>query len=68
MKQIKMNKTVGVLVEGETYPLMPEYGNELNECVNCEQDPFAPCIPLFMDKLPKHRLFDYVNNTEGDER
>ena len=63
MKQIKMKTTTGNLHKGEIYSLLECYENELNVCVNCEQDPFAPCIPRFMDKRVKHRLFDYINTT-----
>ena len=56
-----MNRTVGDLKKNEVYALMLQYGNELNVCVNAEQDVSKPCIPVHMDKRAKYRVFEFVN-------
>ena len=59
MKLVKMKRTVGILKKDVVYPLLPEYSNELNECVDASEQEGEPKV-LFMDKREKHRNFEYV--------
>ena len=59
MKLVKMKRTVGILKKGIVYPLLTEYSNELNVCVDASEQEGEPKV-LFMDKREKYRNFEYL--------
>ena len=57
--EVKMTRTVGILKKDVVYPLLPEYSNELNVCIDVSDQEGEPKV-LFMDKREKHRNFEYL--------